>query len=88
VAVLSDTMIIIVTRSLTVITAPGSSRWIVPVPGCESAAAKVYLSVSLKRPALTCSSTSIIRGILIVLIVSMRRSAPMAISSPVCSDLT
>jgi len=35
--VLSDTMIIIVIRSLTVMTAPGSSRWIVPVPGCESA---------------------------------------------------
>ena len=71
VAVLSDTMIIIVIRSLTVITAPGSSRWIVPVPGCASAAANVYLSVSLNLPALICSNTSIISGILIVLIVSI-----------------
>jgi hypothetical protein len=64
-------MIIIVMRSFTVITAPGSSRWIVPVPGCESACTNVYLSVSLNLPALICSSASIISGILIVLIVSI-----------------
>ena len=43
----------------------------VPVPGCESASHEVYLSVSVNLPALICSNTSIINGILIVLIVSI-----------------
>ena len=45
-------MIIIVIRSFTVMTAPGSSRWIVPVPGCESACTNVYLSVELELAGL------------------------------------
>ena len=64
-------MTISVMRSFTVSAAPGSSRWMMPVPGCESACANVYLSVSLNFPAFICSKASTISGILMVLIVSI-----------------
>ena len=58
-----------------------------PVPGRMSSVTSVYWSVSLNVPALICSKTSTMSGILIVLMVSIWRSASMAISSPVSSDL-
>ena len=59
----------------------------IPVPGRMSSFVNVYLSASVNLPSLICWNASTISGILMTLMVSIWRSASMAISSPVSIDL-
>ena len=87
VAVLSLTMIISVSMSLTVSTAPASSERMIPVPGRFIASVSVMRSVSANLPSSICRNASTMSGILITLMVSICWSALSAISSPVSRHL-